>query len=55
MNAEIYKTAWNALGKCVYTFEVISPLLLLNYIFKEWNTYISPSLGSFSPVPPGSS
>jgi len=30
MNADIYKTAWNALGKRVYTFKIISPLLLLN-------------------------
>jgi len=30
MNADIYKTAWNSLGKSVYTFEITSPLLLLN-------------------------
>jgi len=30
MNADIYKTAWNALGKRVYIFEIISPPLLLH-------------------------
>jgi len=35
MNADIYKTAWNALGKHAYTFEITSPLLLLNSIFKN--------------------
>jgi len=30
MNANIYKTTWNSLGKHVYTLEITSPLLLLN-------------------------